>query len=296
MLTLGRRLRRCFLQNRWQGRRPSRVARALGSFRYLLTRPASILRFVSIGTIRRGILFHGGFACGGIAVGDVDCNGLPDLFFVDGPGRNRLYLQRSPWRFIESADERGIADDDGQPLGGDGWGTGASLLDIDNDGDLDLYICNYDAPNRLYINDGEGTFVERASDYGLDIVDASLMPSFADFDRDGDLDIYLAANRYLVEREFSRRDLFFWQDGLEYLRPAAEKYFAIRRHFDRVEQLNMWAGRSDRLLRNEGPGRKFTGCFGTDGARPRRHSVGDLVGLRSRSLARSLRLPRPGRT
>ncbi|NOZ40772.1 MAG: tetratricopeptide repeat protein [Planctomycetes bacterium] len=197
----------------------------------------------------RGLLFHGGFACGGIAVGDVDSNGLPDLFFVGGSGRNRLYLQQSPWKFEERAVVAGLV--------GDAWGTGATFFDIDNDGDLDLYVCNYDAPNSLYINRGDGTFDERASEYGLDIVDACLMPSVADYDRDGDLDIYLAVNRYMDEKQFRRSDLFYQQEGMEYLRPSAEKYFTIRRHFARAEQLNMWAGRKDRLLRNEGPTKKF---------------------------------------
>ena len=198
----------------------------------------------------QGLLFHGGFACGGIAVGDVDGNGLPDLFFVGGIERNRLYLQRSPWKFEERAVGAGLVREV--------WGTGAALLDIDNDGDLDLYVCNYDAPNALYLNRGDGTFDERASEYGLDIVDACLMPSVVDYDRDGDLDIYLAVNRYMIEKQFRRTDLFITRDGMEYLRPSAKKYFAIRRHFDRAEQINMWAGRKDRLLRNEGPGKKFT--------------------------------------
>ncbi len=206
----------------------------------------------------QGLLFDTGYACGGIAVGDLDGNGLPDLFFVSALGRNRLYFQESPWEFVERGRESGLAGNDGQSLGGDGWGTGAAIFDIDNDGDLDLYVCNYDAANTLYINRGEGEFDERAADYGLDTVDACLMPSVADYDCDGDLDIFLAVNRYLEAKQFTYRDLFYWQDGMEYLRPAAKQYFTIRRHFDKAEQLNMWAGRSNRLLRNEGPGQKFT--------------------------------------
>ena len=197
----------------------------------------------------RGVLFQSGFACGGIAVGDVDGNGLPDLFFAGGSGRSRLYLQQSTWDFVESAASAG--------LNSDAWGTGAAFFDIDNDGDLDLYVCNYDAANLLYINRGDGTFDERAVDYGLDIVDACLMPSVADFDRDGDLDIYLAVNRYMDVKQFRRDEIFVRREGMEYLRPEAEKYFTIRRHFNKAEQLNMWAGRTDRLLRNEGPDKKF---------------------------------------
>lgn len=205
-----------------------------------------------------GLLFNTGFACGGVAAGDIDGNGLPDLFFASGIGRNRLYLQQSPWQFVESSAAAGLPGDDERPLGGDGWGTGAAFFDIDNDGDLDLYVCNYDASNLLFINRGDGTFDERAADYRLDIVDACLMPAVADYDCDGDLDIYLAVNRYLEEKKFRRDDLFYWHDGMEFLRPSVAKYFTIRRHFDRAEQLNMWAGRKDRLLRNEGPDKSFS--------------------------------------
>ncbi|MEM8946475.1 MAG: FG-GAP-like repeat-containing protein [Planctomycetota bacterium] len=200
----------------------------------------------------RGELFFTGYACGGIAVGDVDGNGLPDLVFAGGADRMRLYLQHLPWKFKEAAHSAGLAH-----RSEDTWSTGATLFDVDGDGDLDLYVCNYDEANCLYINRGDGTFDERAAAYGLDIVDASLIGSVADYDRDGDLDIYLAANRYLDEKRFHPRELFYWRNGREYLRPGAEKYFTIRRYRDRPGQLNMWAGRRNRLLRNEGTGRKF---------------------------------------
>ena len=58
--------------------------------------------------------------------------------------------------------------------GGGNWETGASMADVDGDGDLDLYVCRYDAPNTLFINDGNGRFVERGADWGCAVVDASL--------------------------------------------------------------------------------------------------------------------------
>lgn len=206
----------------------------------------------------QGLLFETGYACGGIAVGDLDGNGLPDLFFVCGAEPNRLYLQKSAWQFVETSIAAGVNATPDQPSENDGWGTGVAIFDLDDDGDLDIYVCNYDAANLLFINRGDGRFDERAADYGLDIVDACLMPAVADYDRDGDLDIFLAVNRYLEEKQFGRRDLFYRQNGMEYLRPEAKKYFAIRRHFDRAEQLNMWAGRKNYLLRNEGADKKFT--------------------------------------
>ena len=68
---------------------------------------------------------------------------------------------------------------------------GATFVDIDNDGDLDLYVCGYDCPNQLYVNRGDGTFVERAAEFGLAFQGASVIMSFMDYDRDGDLDGYL---------------------------------------------------------------------------------------------------------
>ena len=205
-----------------------------------------------------GYLFYTGSACGGMAAGDVDGNGLPDLFMVGGPEANQLYLQSEPFKFTAAElPELKLSDRD-QRQGGDGWGTGVAMFDVDNDGDLDVYVCNYDAPNLLYVNQGQGNFLEQAKAWGLDIVDASHMPSVCDYDRDGDLDIYLQVNRYMDEREYTAKDLFYMKDGVEVLRPEAKKLFHIVRHPNKPQQVNMWIGREDRLLRNEGPGKEFT--------------------------------------
>ena len=70
------------------------------------------------------------------------------------------------------------------------WSTGVSFIDINNDGWLDLYVCGFDCPNKLYIND-KGTFIESAKEYGLDYKGASVSMSFSDFDRDGDVDFVI---------------------------------------------------------------------------------------------------------
>ena len=134
-------------------------------------------------------LYASSMACGGVSVGDVDGDGRPDLFMSSGPEANRLYLQVAPWKFEDQAQSAGVS-------GGNAWGVGSALVDIDDDGDLDIYVCNYVAPNQLYINQGDGTFAEQARQYGLDIVDACHTPAFCDYDGDGDLDLYLLTNRH----------------------------------------------------------------------------------------------------
>ncbi|NIP97979.1 MAG: VCBS repeat-containing protein, partial [Akkermansiaceae bacterium] len=117
-------------------------------------------------------LYVSGFACGGLAAGDLTGDGRPDLVFAGAGRRNRLYVNRGGFRFEEQP-EAGIA-------GGQKWSSGVALVDIENDGDLDAYFTLYDAPNQLFLNDGTGRFSEAAVRFGLDLVDASLAPAFCD--------------------------------------------------------------------------------------------------------------------
>ncbi|MDQ8187186.1 VCBS repeat-containing protein [Pelagicoccus sp. SDUM812002] len=124
----------------------------------------------------------------GIASGDLNGDGRPDIYAVSKTGPNGLYLQKeTPLVFEDHAAASGV-------LGTEHWETGVTLVDIDNDQDLDIYLCVYDAPNQLYINDGAGNFQEQAASFGLDLHDASVMAAFSDYDRDGDLDVYLQTN------------------------------------------------------------------------------------------------------
>ena len=86
---------------------------------------------------------------------------LPDVYLVSQDGPNKLFKQVEPFRFEDVTAAAGGLD------GGEAWGAGASFVDIDDDGDLDLYVCNTEAPNLLYLNRGDGTFVEAAADFGL---------------------------------------------------------------------------------------------------------------------------------
>ena len=128
----------------------------------------------------------------GVAVADYDRDGRPDLFVVSKTGPSRLFRNLGAWKFADvtaPADltRSEIADATNR---GD-WTQGAAWADVDNDGWLDLYVCRFNAPNQLWINQRDGTFKEEAGPRGLAIVDASSMGAFFDYDRDGWLDVYI---------------------------------------------------------------------------------------------------------
>jgi len=124
----------------------------------------------------------------GVAIGDYDGDGRPDLFVVSKTGKNRLFRNLGNWKFEDVTEKAGVAG----PV--DAWKQGAAFADVNNDGLLDLYVCRFGAPNLLYINQGNGTFAEMAHAYGLDVVDACGMAAFCDYDRDGFLDVYIQTN------------------------------------------------------------------------------------------------------
>jgi hypothetical protein len=121
---------------------------------------------------------------GGVCVGDYDGDGWPDLCLTRPAGGPRLYRNLGDFHFTNVTEQAGLRDDGL-------WSTGPTFVDINNDGRLDLYVCCYDGPNRLYLNQGNGTFLEQAKAFGLDFNGASFMMAFGDYDRDGHLDGYL---------------------------------------------------------------------------------------------------------
>ncbi|WP_221031287.1 FG-GAP-like repeat-containing protein [Actomonas aquatica] len=131
--------------------------------------------------------FQGGSIGSGIASGDIDGDGLVDLYVVNKVRPNQLFRQVAPFRFEDITTSAGVA-------GTTAWNTGATLADIDNDGDLDLYVCQFNAPNLLFINDGAGHFTEEAAARGADLTSASVVGAFADYDRDGHLDLFVLTN------------------------------------------------------------------------------------------------------
>ncbi|WP_128546634.1 VCBS repeat-containing protein [Larkinella soli] len=132
---------------------------------------------------------------GGVAVGDINNDGLADVFLIANMGDNKLYLNKGNLQFEDITAKAGVA-------GKRDWSTGATFADVNGDGRLDLYVCNAgirpgdDRGNELFINNGNLTFTEKAADYGLDDHGYSTHAAFFDYDRDGDLDMYLLNNSF----------------------------------------------------------------------------------------------------
>ncbi len=134
---------------------------------------------------------------GGVAVGDINNDGLEDLYFTANMGPNKLYLNKGNLVFEDITAAAGVA-------GYDGWKTGAAMADVNGDGFLDIYLC-YSGKgdpekrrNQLFINSPEGVFREQAREYGLDDPSYSTHAAFFDFDLDGDLDMYLLNHNVTV--------------------------------------------------------------------------------------------------
>jgi hypothetical protein len=124
----------------------------------------------------------------GVAIGDYDGDGRPDIFVVSKTEGCRLFRNLGGYRFEDVTEKAGVGAAPGI------WNQGAAFVDINNNGLLDIYVCRFNAPNLLYINQGDGTFKEMAHAYGLDINDASSMAAFCDYDRDGWLDVFIQTN------------------------------------------------------------------------------------------------------
>ncbi|HVZ64661.1 MAG TPA: FG-GAP-like repeat-containing protein [Lacunisphaera sp.] len=127
----------------------------------------------------------------GVAIGDYDGDGRPDIFVVSKTESCRLFRNVGGCKFEDVTEKAGVGDHGDAAMI---WKQGAAFVDVNNDGRLDLYICRFDAPNLLYLNQGDGTFKEVAHAYGLDVKDGSSTAAFCDYDRDGWLDLYLLTN------------------------------------------------------------------------------------------------------
>lgn len=127
----------------------------------------------------------------GVAIGDVDGDDLPDLYLgrVDGP--NALYRNLGGWRFEDVTEEAGVAAEELDA-------TGVAMVDVDGDGDLDLLAAGRGQPNRLFLNDGAGTYTDASEAAGFAHPGGTTTLAFGDVDGDGDLDAY--ATNYRVNK------------------------------------------------------------------------------------------------
>src|SRR5450432_1006406 len=132
---------------------------------------------------------------GGVAIGDINNDGLPDIYFTSNQGSNKLYLNKGNFQFEDITDKAGV-----QGMGN--WKTGVTITDINGDGLPDIYVSevgnykSFHGRNELFVNNGIGpsgvvSFTERAHEYGLDIEGFNTQAVFFDYDHDGDLDMFL---------------------------------------------------------------------------------------------------------
>jgi enediyne biosynthesis protein E4 len=130
---------------------------------------------------------------GGVSIGDINNDGLQDIYFSSTLGSNKLYLNLGNLKFKDITVSAGVT-------GGPGTKTGINMIDINNDGWLDIYVCKAgissekDRQNILYINNHNQTFTDRSSEWGLNYPGYSTQSYFFDFDKDGDMDVYIAGH------------------------------------------------------------------------------------------------------
>ncbi|WP_417363413.1 VCBS repeat-containing protein [Galbibacter sp.] len=143
---------------------------------------------------------------GGVAIGDINNDGLADIFFTSNQEKNKLYLNKGNLQFEDISGSAGIQ-------GNSTWNTGAIMGDVNGDGLLDIYVCavvginGFKGHNELYINNGDNTFTESSAAYGLDFDTYSSTAAFLDYDNDGDLDIYLLNHAVHTQESYGSVEL-----------------------------------------------------------------------------------------
>ena len=149
------------------------------------------------------------FDGGGVGIGDINNDGLQDLYFTGSQVSSKLYLNMGGLKFKDITKTAKVETK--------GWANGVSMADINQDGLLDIYVCiggprnskDKDRANLVYINKGDGTFVEKGKDLGIADTGYSIQAVFFDYDKDGDADLYLLTNALVnYSRLISRPKMF----------------------------------------------------------------------------------------
>ena len=154
-----------------------------------------------------GILYYLYFYNGGgVAVGDINNDDLPDIYFTGNQVQNRLFLNKGNMEFEDITSNAGVD-------GSSDWNTGVTMADVNGDGFLDIYVCavagihGLEGKNELFINNGDLTFTEEAGKYQLDFENYGTTAAFFDFDNDGDLDMYLLNHSVHTENSYGPADI-----------------------------------------------------------------------------------------
>ncbi|AVR46708.1 hypothetical protein C7S20_16340 [Christiangramia fulva] len=143
---------------------------------------------------------------GGVAIGDINNDGLVDVYFTGNQVKNQLYLNKGNLKFENITEKAGAA-------GNSTWNTGCTMADVNGDGLLDIYVSavvginGFIGHNELYINNGDLTFTESSEEYGLDLENYSSQAAFFDADNDGDLDVYILNHAVHTNESFGPADI-----------------------------------------------------------------------------------------
>src|SRR5688572_3882186 len=150
---------------------------------------------------------------GGVAIGDINNDGLADIYLTSNMGKKKLFLNKGNWKFEDISEKAGVT-------GSKVWATGVSMADVNADGLLDIYVCNSgdvnggNRENELFINNGDLTFTDRAKEFGLADKGFSTHAVFFDYDKDGDLDCYVLNNSFKPVSTLGYRNLRNVRDAL----------------------------------------------------------------------------------